>query len=89
MKLFALTIATIALFPATAKAGPDTLGECYDLAILECGLVYGDQDYGDDGYYQCVNEQFDLCDDTFGDKRRPNGSFKAPQSTKPLRLKAG
>lgn len=89
MRLFALTLAVTALAAVPAKAGPDNLADCYELAILECGLVWGGQDWGDDDYKHCINDQFDICDALFNSTRGGRDSFKAPQSTKPLRLKSG
>jgi hypothetical protein len=87
MKLFAAAIA-VAIMPTTASAA-DSLAECYEIAILECGLVWGGKDWGDENYKNCINDQFDICDILFDAQRGGNDSFKTPQSTKPPRLKSG
>jgi hypothetical protein len=86
MKSVAISM-TITAFAASlaspARAG--SLGDCYDLAVLECGLVWGDQDYGDDDYKKCINDQFDICDATHksgGGSKLKLKTAKPPRSLK-------
>jgi hypothetical protein len=82
MKLALIAAILGAGLHAEARASP--LSDCYDLAILECGLVWGEQDSGDDGYKKCINDQFDKCDRRHQSDAHPGGKFKLKvQQTRP------
>ncbi|HTV68614.1 MAG TPA: hypothetical protein VMF90_08760 [Rhizobiaceae bacterium] len=88
MRLLALTFAATALAAIPAESASNR-AECYEIAILECGLVWGGKDYGDSDYKQCINDRFDICDFLF-DAGRGGDKRTAPQSNAPpSRLKSG
>ena len=62
MKIFPALVGLAFVVQAHPPAIAASAGDCYNRAILECGLIYGGKDYGDARYKRCIKDLLDECD---------------------------